>query len=172
MTWVHFEEQIHFEVLGGANFSTGTLFFIIETENVQVVCDRCLCGHHIVAPTMEGGIFRSRKPKFAPYWWLGGAFECKYILNCKAVPNISTITTNFSIYTKDVTYLPMNPHLSFVWLVLHWQMALYLLKTRNLQLVMNSRLPSGAIACKKLPNLTSDKPVWVVSGPKTRSKVG
>ena len=29
-------------------------------SHVQIVCDRCLCGHHIVAPTMEGGIFRSR----------------------------------------------------------------------------------------------------------------
>ena len=98
--WFTFRSKYTFTCKEVPNFSTDTPFFVIETENVQIFCDRCLYGHHIVAPTMEGGNFRSMKPRFAAYWWRGGAFGCKYILNCKAVSKVSTVTTNFSIYTK------------------------------------------------------------------------
>ena len=157
MTWVHFQGQIHFEVQSYQSFQP-TPVSRNSNRECSIICNECLYGHHIVAPAMECGIFHCRKPKFCPYWWLGGAFKPGYILNCEAVPKVSTVTSNFAIYTKDVNYLLKNAHLSFVWLVLHWQMAFHISETRNLLLVTNRGLPLGQINAKRCQTLHPTSP--------------
>ena len=127
------------------NFSTDTPVSRNKNRECWIICDDSLYGNHIVAPAMECGIFCCRKPKLGPYWWRAGAFKPKYILNCEAVRKVSTVTSNFAIYTKDVKYLLMNAHLIFVLLVLNWQMAFYLSEIRNLLLVTNWGPPLGQI---------------------------
>ena len=134
-------------------FSTDTPVSRNSNRECSMICNECLYGHHIVAPAMECGIFRCRKPRSRPYWWPGGTLKPKYILNCEAVPNVSTVTSNFAIYTEDLKYLLTNSHLSFVWLVLRWQMVLHLSEMRNLLLLTNWGLPLGKINAKRCQTL-------------------
>ena len=62
------------------NFSPDTRVSRNSNRKSSIVFDGCIYGHHIVAPTTERYIFRRRKTKFRPYWWLGVTFRGKYTL--------------------------------------------------------------------------------------------
>ena len=77
------------------NFSTDTPIFLYSNRKSSIVFDECLYGHHIIASTAERYIFRRRKSKSGPYWWLGVTFRGKCTLKCKQLPTFSTEHTIF-----------------------------------------------------------------------------